>query len=555
MTSHAHIIRYLEHNLAACRARPELHRHQTEAYERLLDVARSAPDAAGYHRELAARGLTLAAMRAEWLDRYHAAACVHRALGDEAQRRAAAARFHAGRHSDFLAAITRAEQQTAARTAAARASQDALAPLLMTLLDWRLEERDAPRRRRLRELHGLWGVIQENDPGCTWERICAYPPYRHRVPFDSAGLALLGEWLARALACPVDPPEAAPAAAAPRSPTPPDGPDAADEPAAPDQATERARPDAPAAEPMLPTARMLAQAYHAIYDAQDWTGRDLTRQVYERIFALEDEIASEAAPGDGVAFLCRMAEEGLPTALARAPHAEWAEALRAHGQDRAQPVMAHHAGALAAAIAACPTATAVEHERMQLDACFDVESAWDQILVHYALCTVTAVLAGASGAGPAVRDSARIGAALFGATWDALLATPRLRDFFDRELVPAMFGRQPIAGARRGEAGGAILQAAAGHVPKPDSPGPAAVRDHIAALVTAALARSQPTSQDAPPEPQPAAPGPARSLILWGRPVTLDQLADRLAAPPRPAIALDDHAATAISPVSRPHPP
>ena len=62
--------------------------------------------------------------------------------------------------------------------------------------------------------------------------------------------------------------------------------------------------------------------------------------------------------------------------------------------------------ALATAMAACPTATVVEHERMRLDACFHVESAWDQIFVHYALCPITAVLASdAFGGATAVRES------------------------------------------------------------------------------------------------------------------------------------------------------
>src|SRR5690606_38412293 len=124
-------------------------------------------------------------------------------------------------------------------------------------------------------------------------------------------------------------------------------------------------------------ARTLAQPYHVIYEAEDWTGRERTRRAYERIFALEDQVASEAEPGDGAAFLCRMAENGLLTELARAPHLDWAEDLQAHCQSRSQPVMTHHARALATAILASPTPTAVEHERRWLDACFDVESAWD----------------------------------------------------------------------------------------------------------------------------------------------------------------------------------
>lgn len=532
MSSCVHIIGYLESRLSACRAWPELHRHQIEAYQRLLDLARGARDAADYHRELEARALALEVVRAEWLDRYHHAACIHDALGDEAQRRAAAARFHAGRQRDFLAAITATEQQYAATIAAARASQDALAPLLMSLLDWRLEDDADLRERRLGEIRGLWGVIQEGDAGCTWQRICSYPPYRNRIPFDDTGLALLGDWLAQALA-------AAGAASGAAGPGEQTEPAAHAEQAEPAEPTEQAEPAAHA-EPALPGARALAHAYHVVYGIQDWTGRDATRQVYERIFALEADVEHQDG-GDGDAFLCRMAGENLFTHLARAPHLDWAEEIRAHGAGRSQPAMTHHASALAAAMAACATPAAVEHERWRLDACFDVESAWDQIFVHYALRPITAVLAGsAPGVGARAREHVAALTALFGTTWDALLATPRLRDFFCRALVPALFGRQPILGARRGEVGTAVAQAAAMATSRPDSDVPADVEAHIAALLAV----------DAP-APPPATPA-GRALVLWGQPVALDAVMDRLAAPPRPAIALDAAGATEMSALSHP---
>lgn len=525
VSSRAHIIRYLESRLSACRAWPALHRHQIAAYERLLDLAHAVSDAASYYRELQARELTLVAVRAEWLDRYHGAACIHGALGDETQRGAAAARFHAGQQRDFLAAITAIEQQSAARIAAARTSQDLLAPLLMSLLDWRIEEDAGQRERRLGEVRGLWGVIQDADPGCTWERICSYPPYRNRIPFDDTGLTLLGDWLAQALAGAVQAPETA------------DEPDEPAEPAEPDEPAEP--PAAPAAAPAAPTARALAHAYHVIHEAQDWTGRDATRQVYERILALEADVERKDG-GDGDAFLRRMAEEDLFTHLARAPHLDWAEDLRAHGAGRSQSTMTHHASAMATAMAACPTPTAVEYECWRLDACFDVESAWDQILVHYALRPLTAVLASAPGVGATVREGVAAQAALFGTTWDALLATPRLWDFVCRDLVPAMFGQQPPIGARRGEVGSAVVQAAALSASRPASDAPADVRAHLAAVMATAMGAPATATPD------------GRALVLWGQPVALDDLTDRLAAPPRPAIALDTAGATAMSALSHP---
>jgi hypothetical protein len=560
----AHIVRHLENRLSACRVLPTLHSHQITAYERLLELARGAADAGEYDRELAARDLTLVVVRAEWLDRYHNAACVYAALGDEAQRRAAAARFHAGSQRDFLAAITATEHQYAAGIAAARASQEALAPLLTSLLDWRIADEGELRQQRLGEVRGLWSVIQASDPGCTWERICSHPPYRDRIPFDGEGLALLGEWLAQALAGAV--------AGSPEETTAPGSLDelagpapdetAAGSPGEPGEPAEPA-PDAttalaePGAEPAGQTSSAWpgpAHAYRLTYEAQDWTGRDRTRHVYERILALEAEVLRGGGPAASDAFLCRMAEEGLLDDLARAPHLDWAADLRAHCAGRSQPALAHHGDALATAIAACPTAIAVEHERMRLDACFHIESAWDQIFVHYALCPILVVLAGdAFGGATAVREAAAATTALFGATWDTLLDTPRVWELFCRELVPAMFGRRPAIGAHRGEAGAAIAQAAAGFAPAPASDAPAHVRDHVTALVHAAAGTAK--AATIVTATATALPGRGRTLVLWGQPVTLDAIADRLAAPPRPAIALDAAGATAMSALYVPHPP
>jgi hypothetical protein len=536
VSSRAHVIRYLENRLSACRALPALHTHQIAAYERLLELARGAADAGAYHRELEARDLTLAAVRAEWLDRYRNAACVYAALGDEAQRGAAAARFHAGGQRDFLAAIMAVEQQSAASIAAARASQEALAPLLISLLDWRIAAEDELREQRLREVRGLWRQLRAGDPGCTWERICSHLPYRARIPFDDAGLALLGEWLARAHDGVVeDPPGAAggPVAAEPALRAAP----APAEPTEPGAPAERAEPAVePAASPGP------AHAYRVVYEAQDFTGREHTRRAYERILALEAEVVREGPDAAGDAFLCRVAENGLLDELARAPHLDWAEELRAHCAGRSQPAMMYHAGALAAAVAASPTAIAVEHERLRLDACFDVESAWDQILVHYAMCAITTALAGAPA--EAVRESISVTAALFGASWDALLTTPRLWAFFCCELVPALSSPRPVIGAYRGEAGAGVLRAA-GLAPRPAGDAPEQVRAHVAALVGSAAGATA----------APAASGPGRALRLWGQPATLDAIADRLAAPPRPAIALDAAGATEMSALSAPQPP
>ncbi|ACY18713.1 hypothetical protein Hoch_6241 [Haliangium ochraceum DSM 14365] len=528
------------------------------AYSELLELARVSEDAASYHREVQRRGLAMSTTRAEWLDRYRAFASVQAALGDEAQRQAAAARFHAGHEARFLPAILAVEEPTAAAITAARAAQQALSTLLMTLLEWRVADRDETRALRREELLAQWRLLRANDPGCDWQRVSLHPPYRARIPFDDAGLAALGDWLREAIGDAdtggaevsggVD--QSSESGAATPESDPADGAHAAAD--AHDHAPNHDHDhdhgcagdgDAPA----QPKVAALVQSYRMVYELSDWTDKERSRRAYERIFALEHELSPDA---EGTELLARMAEDGVHLDLVSAPHIDWAERHRAHAAQRSQPVMQHHAQALAEAAAHAPTATVVEIERLRLDACYETESAWDQLLVHAALRPLYAVLGDFPESERAVAASAAAVQALFGAPWHEVLEAPRLRDFFRRELAPALDARPPGPGAQLGDVGSLLVRRAA-QQPLSENQDDAdacwsAVLERIrGALARAAAAEQSDMSEDEPETQAETAPTETERprLRLWGQAVALGDIAERLAAPPRPRVDFADPAA------------
>lgn len=552
------LVRYLELALAACCRRPALHRHQIEVYRRLLARARAAPGAPAYYRALRAQGDDLAMARAAWQDRHRNAACVHHALGDTARHRVAVQLHHAGASPDFLAGVARARRATAAADVAATAAAQALTGLLGALISYRTEAEPRARQEHLRDVRGLWARLQAHDPGCTWARVMQHPPYRHRIPFDDARLAVLGAWLAEALA-------GAPAGAGGPGIGKPDtqtinGPSARSTgeravagaaPAREGPAGARARPSR--AWPDVPTAADVARAYHLAYAAQSRTMRDAmpgtARRLYEHVFTLERGAA------DGPALLRALEEEGLPCRLARAPHLDWAEQTARHCAGRSQPVLAHHAERLSRALLECPTVTAVEHELERLDTLLAVDSAWDDLLLHSALRAVAAVLAHARGPGDASRETVRRSygfvCAFLGMDWDHILAVPRLWSFFARELHAAC-ARPALPGAWRGEVGLPLIRAArdAGALaerveararPRMDAarvvapaarPGrdsPEALRAHLTALLRQAVDVAS----------VPLGPAAHREVMHWGRRVHLHELSDALRAPAYPAVDLE----------------
>ncbi len=522
--------RYLELRLAQCEARPGLHQHQIPVLRELIALASSGVTPAEYNRRAHHLfGLT----RAELLDRYDNQQRVFEALGDERMVRATKLSRTSADATNFAELGTfmaRALGQASAVQLAATTAVDSLAPLVISLLHWATEGEPRKRAALAETIKGLWRAMQHNDPGCSWQRVCTYPPYRNRLPFRADGLALIGGWLNEAV-----------------------GTQLADVPVAdpydPGPLPTIETPD----DPPLPSVAEVARGYHLAYDAAK--DRDLPKvlAVYERIFEHE---AQATCAND---FLCRITADDLVCELSRAHHEHVAADALAHCAGLSQPHVELHYTSLRAALADSTTTTDIEFQLARHEACFAIESAWNHLLISFAFRTITTVMAFELNPSDAqrttIRNSYAVTSQLFG-SWEDTFAIPRVWDLFTR--VFHRHGQQlveppPLDGIYRGEVGLDMLAAFRDHalqhviefvsaqgleatedldaeverlVNSRRFAAPEDMRDHLSALFAAAM-----TGENTDVSAQnPAPPG----VILWGQDVLFEALEGALSSPPRP---------------------
>jgi hypothetical protein len=541
-------IRYYEIRIADCSVRPELHGRQIAAYQRLLAMARAAADTAGFYREMQATGTAMEIARAEWGDRYEGALRIHRALGDDRKARAdelcSAAASESG-DGDFAIRTGMARAGSIGLTMAAEASERTIPLLFNAVLDWHVEASSEARSDRADWVRTVWLMLRGQDPGCSWQRICEHPPYRNRLPFDDVRLRTIGGWLATCLGAPPDdvgPVEAPPPAGSFVLPPPPPGPPL-----------------------QVPSAAEVAAGYHvalAGLDAADPAAPG-SRELYHRIFTIEATSAS------GPGFLRALAEEDLPARLVRVPQLELARRGLLHAAGMSQLHAEHHYRALIACLEQSRTPTEIEVELIRHSEAYAVETAWNEVLLHYALKAILAVVGYEALRTETQRETARRSyravCELFGRGWDALLDTPRIWDFFAR----ALFGRgqrvtpapdAAVNGSQLGEVGLAAIQevrqAAAWFAADQaarlgaEIDGATDAADEIEKRVQRLLERPRFASaeamrahltelfQDIEGGHARPAPGPPsyQELVFWGRCVHLDDLVEALLHPRRPQL-------------------
>ena len=556
-------VRYLELRLAECTARPALHRAQLAAYDRQLHMARSADSAIDYLRQLIATGTTMAITRAEWIDRYRNWGCVYRALGDEIRSQTAdsnrqAAEKTASDHG-LMAALLAIKARNSPIEHRADANQGHLHSLMAALLDWRIT-RDTPSvESRAQAVKALFAAMRDNDPRCTWARICTYPPYRHRLPFSDAKLARLGDWLEQVVGPDARAHDAAEELVTGQESVHTEGrPAGGPTPGSPGPAVSDL-------ELAIPDARQAALAYHLTYDALD-SADPANREVcalYELIFELEARAAS------GPAFLRAMAENDLYCRLARAPQLVDTRAALGRAAGQSQPHAEYHYRQLEQALLGCHSPTEVEYEVERAARMFAVEVAWNNILLGFVTRVLTAVSTQIAEPDEyrrrVVVASHQVLCELLDESWDGIMATPRFADMFERVWFAR--GRvlgAPFAdglGARFGELGSAPLfslreaslqriveksaQLEADGAPDieerlvalragPAFSAPGEMRAYLDAGLHQALAGQAAPSGHARDRGEADSP----PLVLWGRPVTLYRLHDELARPARPPVQL-----------------
>ena len=577
-------IRYLELRLAECTGRPELHRNQIEAYEAHLAMARSADSLATYYRSVLLGGATMAVARAEWLDRYRNAGAIYRTLSDAPMRKAAEHCHDAAasaKSDDFLGAVAAAKSRSVPIQLAAETCRNALTRLLIAIMEWASEGSPAVARSRLSEVEAFWSILRENDPACTWQRICAHPPYRHRIPFADDRLPTIADWLSKALGPQWDAPsETASSLSSPRTREKPQ-----EKPAEPRDrhSVESASGEAAGIaefteiESMIPTVEQVADPYRQAYLALDARDPSLqeTRAVYERILAIADRVS------DAQEFIRLLAEEDLYCRLARAPQLAIARGALAHCEPLAQPHAEYHYSQLIAALEACRSATEIEYELERANACYAVETAWNEVLLHYAIKAITATIAFSPEGGREGDESRRrtvmasydLVCDFFARDWDAVLRNPRVWSFFtsvifvrgQRVLVPpgARDEVSDDASTYLGEVGFAATEAfreatlwrLIGEAQNSNDPGaldslhdritrlpeepvfdtPEAMRDHISDLFQQATGRTVGLANDNVGTPSTN----GDSLVLWGRTARLDDWAELARSPTRPSIDLE----------------
>ncbi len=535
MQAHA---RYLELRFAQTESRPELHRHQRDALEQLLRLARSGLSPRDYVRQ--SQGL-FALVRAEWLDRHQGRARLFDALGEQQLARAARAHGAAAEASSnllgFLGAIHDAQVEWAPTELAAATCQATVPKLVLALWVWatagspqaRLFYSGAPRK--------LWQVLREHDPGCTWERIREHPPYRNCLPFSDQRLDRIGAWLDEVVGptlSVVEPPPPLPLTRFNPGPLP----------------TEEALLD-------FPSVSEAAAGFHAACDPhrKDPKLAEVVA-VYERIFDLEEQAT------DTSSFLMEVEQADLVCELARAHQRIVAADYRGRAQGASQPHLEAHARLLRKAVDRAQSRTEIELQVARHDYCLRVEAAWNQVLLHMAFRPVMMALASEWDTSDSRRvcleRSYQVTTEMLGVSWEEIFTVPRLWDFFATFLFTRGQGlmevsqRHPVS--TTGEVGYGLvsglgkelmhctLDQVRQELPELDPQArhdeawrrlnaarfatPEAMRDHLSQLFAAGIGERDPRIS--------RGPAAHRVLTLWGQDIPLEAVHEAVRTPARP---------------------
>jgi hypothetical protein len=474
--------------LDTSRPRRALHARQCAAAEAMLAATATTTTVPALEAALASHGLTAALAGAECLDRYHNRAIVYAAQGDRA-RCAALGPLDALRGPPVdapLDGILRAQLIVERALQHATLARAAFMRAIALVIDWHSEPNLGLREVQRLMIGHAWQLARRFDPALTWANLAS--PYRDRVPFDDRGVAAIGGWLAAALADPgwglELPPEPAPEAIDP-------------------------------ADLIEPTPSTDAHAQASVAARAD-------------LAAL-----TSAAPSSAAGQLAAE-RAGVPVAIARAAILAITAPRRARAAARAQPHIAALGDALADDLAAARTPTELElvgawhHERLAVEA--DALGLALQVALRPLVLAVSSDDHPPDALGPALADAA----ALIGAPWPAIMASPWLDEFCARVVLGIGGEPVPTLEAEAGECGlehAAAIRSALAEPRSPVARALAAAPPTRAGLAAACAA----IAGAAPP------PAPAGRLRLFGRDLDLAGLAPALIARrPRLTALADD---------------
>ena len=189
-------IRYLEARLAECNTRPDLHCEQIRALENYLQMARTLP--ADEYKSRIEQEKMFALAQAEIIDRNQNLLRVHKTVGAASKmvvdRMMVEAAKTSHNHAELNDKITAVTESGTKATSAAQQAEGNITAIFNALLDLVLDAKPYRRDSNVEIIRSNWNRILQADPDCTWEKLCTYPPYRNRIPFDNARLERIGKW-------------------------------------------------------------------------------------------------------------------------------------------------------------------------------------------------------------------------------------------------------------------------------------------------------------------------------------------------------------------------
>lgn len=508
--------RYLELRLTGF-VPASLHRHQIEAYSVALEAARATESDSEY---MAATNNLLELSRAEWADRYEAAARFYQSIGDDTRAAIATANVEAAarasNHSELISAMVGAKLASAGERQGVEGAAAQISTLLFALVAYRLEQAEAAKIELRRELGDIWTQLRTDDPDFA-PRSLARPPYRYRLPFGDAGVEALIGWI--------------------------------EELELEDPAIER---PTPAALPAIdipepgepPSAEVIAAGYRAAAAGLDPANSELAglRAAYAEI----DKLAAVAPSGR--ALLAEMASADLFVTIAREPMLVEARAARSELAERDGNAAAiAQCDRLIESLSAARSIAELELVGLAAETYLAVETTWSRLLYATALSPAAAALSYAAERsdwrGARLREVEAVTTALFGAGTATLLQVPAIWAMFEVELFER--GQTLPTSAPEGDPtvrlgeltlpiSGIAQAAAMQHVIDQMSDRPEAYETLIAErrFETATAMREYILAAIA--ELVTASEGSLEPLAMWGQPIDFANLAAAIAEPARP---------------------
>ncbi len=186
--------------LKSARNRPDLHRHQIDQYERLLQLAAQCTTIAEYKQAATAEDPSGGLDWAEELDRYENTRALHADLHQIDQARACEQSIEAitasTDPSDRIAALNAVSKKTMPKTLASLERPSVASRIIIALLQWTTETEPSGLRQAIQ---GDWRRMQQLSPGCTWQTLFQRPDVVQHFPFAATGYGRLGELFAQAI--------------------------------------------------------------------------------------------------------------------------------------------------------------------------------------------------------------------------------------------------------------------------------------------------------------------------------------------------------------------